>query len=282
MLLTKYQNIIFIHISIHIFLPWPSQWPRNIRYELSSLARTLGSWVRIVALLTDTGYIDVLIIILQSEIITHEDNKQSLYWLKPLHPIRWAEKNRNHSNFSARHPNSTLLHIADCNWVAFLLPSGSGKCVFSHYAVLQFDERCCRLGTKWNYIHQCSLNNRNHSNFSARHPNSTLLHIADCNWGAFLLLSGCGKWVVSNYAVLQFDERCCRLGTKWNHIHQCSLITEIIPISRHVTLILHSCILQIATELHFCYSLGVGNGLFPIMRCCNSMSGVAASTQNET
>jgi hypothetical protein len=25
----------------------PSQWPRGLRHELSSLARTLGSWVRI-------------------------------------------------------------------------------------------------------------------------------------------------------------------------------------------------------------------------------------------
>jgi hypothetical protein len=36
-----------IRLNINIYTQWPPQWPRCLRHELSSLARTLGSGLRI-------------------------------------------------------------------------------------------------------------------------------------------------------------------------------------------------------------------------------------------
>jgi hypothetical protein len=36
------NHLVYMHVCV-----CPSQWPRGLRHELSSLARILGSWVRI-------------------------------------------------------------------------------------------------------------------------------------------------------------------------------------------------------------------------------------------
>jgi hypothetical protein len=42
------QNLLlFSIISSHLCLNMPTTWPRGLRHELSSIARTLGSWDRI-------------------------------------------------------------------------------------------------------------------------------------------------------------------------------------------------------------------------------------------